>query len=215
MNAKEALVYVDETLLAHYEGRAYDARGHEALSVLSALADENATLKRDLLDAYAAATEKNKELAALKESVQFKAYEELRGRLVDALKERDALQAELTALRSEADAARPLIEAAQTEPTSAAVDYLLRVVSGYAGTIKNLGQVTLDSTDLPFLESIRSLILSAPSPRVVSREWVRQRATDLDNGCEYCGAESTGNPSEIGIASMLKELGIEVAEVVL
>ncbi len=108
-----------------------------------------------------------------------------------------------------------LLDAAQTEPTSAAVDYLLRVVSGYAGTIKNLGQVTLDSTDLPFLESIRSLILSAPSPRVVSREWVRQRATDLDNGCEYCGAESTGNPSEIGIASMLKELGIEVAEVVL
>lgn len=108
-----------------------------------------------------------------------------------------------------------LLDAAQTEPTSAAVDYLLRVVSGYAGTIKNLGQVTLDSTDLPFLESIRSLILSGPAPRVVSREWVRQRATDLDNGCEYCGAESTGNPSEIGIASMLKELGIEVAEVVL
>jgi hypothetical protein len=51
---------------------------------------------------------------------------------------------------------------APDDPTSAMTDYLCRVVDGYAETIKTTGTVTLDSTDIPFLKTIRSLISSAP-----------------------------------------------------
>ena len=64
MNAKEAARIAD-VLIRRIPERERGA-GDSALAVLSALAEENSALKRDLLDAYAAATEKNKELAALK-----------------------------------------------------------------------------------------------------------------------------------------------------
>ena len=78
MNAKEAIERLGCCIGAAFSRRAdllfmgRPAADHErekdnaALAVLSALAEENSALKRDLLDAYAAATEKNKELAALK-----------------------------------------------------------------------------------------------------------------------------------------------------
>ena len=81
---------------------------------LLAVVDERDALKRDLLDAYAAATEKNKELAALKAEVkrlketisEWEAWAERAGKTIAEH------GAELSSLRSELDAARPLLEAA-------------------------------------------------------------------------------------------------------
>lgn len=67
MNAQNAIAQIEAGLSLEENWRDYDAE-KEAIAVLTALVEENDQLKRDLLDAYSAATEKNKEIAALKVS---------------------------------------------------------------------------------------------------------------------------------------------------
>lgn len=131
MTTKEAIEIVTGAVIA-----AHSKDRQEALAVLSALAEECAQLKADLLLAYAAATEKNKELAAMEAEVerlkgligsgnnelanlflhQAGVMAELATDRCRLIAEGNCLKARAEKAEAELERARPLIEAVEKSP---------------------------------------------------------------------------------------------------